>query len=305
MRPTWAVVVMLLGPASFAGAQTSPLWHEEKIKNYLPHMTSPEVQDLLTRTDMAILPVPSLEQHGLHGPIGTDFYNGLQRALLVAQRTDVLVAPILFPGNSPYHMEFPGTITLTADTIQRVYFEAVQSLLRHGFHRILIFNSHGGNENISSYIVDRVNQETSGVAVELNEAAAPYLKEPTGLRRRSPVLDRHGGVGETSLSLYLTPNLVNMSAAARATITMPDHLQKMLPQVVAGDPTALTLFRAEGLKAEETGKHTSAKEMSTTGAWSVREPKEATAEQGRREAEAFVNAAVQFIEKWKQLVPRK
>jgi creatinine amidohydrolase len=45
-------------------AQTNPLWHEEKIKNYLPHMTWPEVQDLLTRTDMAIVPVASLEEHG-------------------------------------------------------------------------------------------------------------------------------------------------------------------------------------------------------------------------------------------------
>ena len=36
-----------------ACAQTNPLWHEEKIKNYLPHMTSPEVRDLLRKTDMA------------------------------------------------------------------------------------------------------------------------------------------------------------------------------------------------------------------------------------------------------------
>src|SRR5258705_10262020 len=85
--------------------QTNPLWHEEKIKNYLPHMSWPEVQDLLTRTDMVIIPIASLEQHALHLPIGTDFMNGLERAKLIAQQTDVLVAPILMPGNSPYHME--------------------------------------------------------------------------------------------------------------------------------------------------------------------------------------------------------
>lgn len=43
-----------------------------KVKN-LPHMTWPEVRDLLTRTDMALIPVPALEQHGLHAPIRTDF----------------------------------------------------------------------------------------------------------------------------------------------------------------------------------------------------------------------------------------
>src|SRR5262245_30190882 len=75
-------------------AQTNPLWREDKVKNFLPHMTSPEVRDLLTRTDMALIPVPSLEQHGLHAPIGTDYFSGVERAKLIAQRTDILVAPV-------------------------------------------------------------------------------------------------------------------------------------------------------------------------------------------------------------------
>ena len=75
---------LALACAAFAAAQTNPLWHEDKVKNYLPHMTWPEVQDLLTRTDMVIIPVPSLEQHGPQTPIGTDFLSGVERAKLVA-----------------------------------------------------------------------------------------------------------------------------------------------------------------------------------------------------------------------------
>ena len=177
-----AVTACLALPAPTAAQATNPLWHEDKVKNYLPHMTWPEVRDLLTRTDMVIMPVASLEEHGHQGPLGTDFLNGLERAKLVAQKTDVLVAPILFPGNSPYHMAFPGTITLPAETIQLVYFQAAQSLIRHGFKRFLILNSHGGNQAISRYIVDRINQETAGIAVELGEAAEPFMK---GRRRTS------------------------------------------------------------------------------------------------------------------------
>ncbi|MBT8335401.1 MAG: creatininase family protein, partial [Gemmatimonadetes bacterium] len=44
-----------------------------KVRNYLPHMTRPEVEDLLTRSDMVLIPVASLEQHGTHLPIGTDY----------------------------------------------------------------------------------------------------------------------------------------------------------------------------------------------------------------------------------------
>ena len=282
-------------------APANPLWHEQKIKNYLPHMTWPEVRELLTRTDMVIMPVTSIEQHGYQGPLGTDFLNGLERAKLVAQKTDVLVAPILFPGNSPYHMGFPGTITLPAETIQLVFFQAAQSLISHGFKRVLLLNSHMGNQAISRYVVDRINQETPGIAVELSEAAQPFLKGP---RRNEPTaFDRHAGVGETSASLYLTPNLVNMREARTAPLTLPPHLQKMLPEVTAGDPAATLVFLAESLKAESTGKRTSTKEMTGAGVWSTRDVQTATAERGREDAEAWVAAAVSFIERWKQLRP--
>jgi creatinine amidohydrolase len=293
-----------------AQAQTNPLWHEEKVKNYLPHMAWPEVRDLLTRTDMVLIPVPSLEQHGLHAPIGTDYFSGIEQAKLIAQRTDVLVAPILLVGQAPYHMDFPGTITLSADTIQRVYFEAAQSLIRHGFRRILFFNSHAGNQYITRFVVDRVNQETEAVAVDLGDGAvamagsSPQPSAPTQATSvNRPPFDRHGGVPETSGALYLFPSLVSLEKAERATLTLPPHLSQMLPQVTAADPAATLVFLAEGLKPKATGKGTSAAEMSTTGVWSERDPREATAEQGRRSTEAFVDRAVRFIERWKQLRP--
>jgi creatinine amidohydrolase len=304
---TSPIILLLLTPAAApgqTGPATNPLWQEPKIKNYLPHMTWPEVQDLRTRTDMVIIPIAALEQHALHLPIGTDYLNGLERAKLIAQRSDVLVAPILLPGNSPYHMEFAGTISLSSQTIQQVYFEAAQSLMAHGFKRFLLLNAHGGNQVITRYIADRINQETAGIAVDLGDGAAPFLtRSERQTTSTPPVFDRHGGVGETSNSMYLTPSLVNLEAAKTATLTMPEHLTKMLPEVVAGDPTATLVFLAEGLKAKGTGKGTSTREMSDTGTWGLRNPKEASAAQGRADAERFVNAAVQFIQRWRQLRP--
>jgi len=310
-RPGRLLLLALLGlylPPSSVSGQTNPLWTQAKVHNYLPHMTWPEVEAYLERSDMVILPVGSVEQHGLHLPLGTDYLNGVERAKLIAQRTDVMVAPILLPGQSPYHMDFPGTITLSAETIQRVYVEAAQSLMRHGFKRFLILNAHGGNRAICQFIVDRINQETKGIAVDLGSAAGPFLQGPSA-RGQEPGeprrFDRHAGVGETSGSLYLTPSLVQLNRAVPAILTLPEHLEAMVPEVLAGDPTVTTVFLAEGLKAAETGKGTSAREMSTTGVWSVRDPKEATVEQGRYEAERFVDAAVRFIERWRELRPSR
>jgi len=293
-------VALTIGSTRTA-AQTNPLWSEQKIKNYLPHMTRPEVEDLLTRTDMVIIPVGALEQHALHLPIGTDFISGVERAKLIAQETDALVAPILMPGLSSYHMGFAGTITLRSETIQAVYFEAVQSLQIHGFKRFLFLNAHGGNRATVGFLVDRINQETAGIAVDLGAAAAPFMRGSP--QSTAAVLDRHAGVSETSRLMFLAPDVVNLAAAQTATLTMPDHLERMVPDVLAGDPTVSRVFLAEGFKAEETGKGTSAREITSTGAWSERDPRDASIEQGRVETRNFVDAAVRFVERWKSLRP--
>jgi len=319
-----AILAVLVGLSAAPAAQepaarTNPLWHEQKVKNYLPHMTWPEVADLLTRSDIVLIPVASIEQHGLHAPMGNDFYLGIETAKLIAQRTDVLVAPILMVGQSPYHTGFPGSITLPAETIQQVYFEAAQSFIKQGFRRFIFYNSHTGNTAITNFVVDRINQETGAVAVELGEGVSAMRQAGAGGRgaggggrgggaapasSQERPFDRHGGVGETARGLYLFPTLVDTSKAETATLTFPPRLAALLPLVRAGDPVATLVFLKEALKDEATGKGSSAAEMSSTGSWSERDPAEATAEQGRRQTDSFVDAAVAFIDRWKELQSR-
>ncbi len=87
------MLIILLFLTQMKGiAQVNPLWSQEKVKNYLPHMTVPEVESFLERSDMVIIPLGALEQHGRHLPIGTDFINGVERCKLIAQERDILVA---------------------------------------------------------------------------------------------------------------------------------------------------------------------------------------------------------------------
>lgn len=300
-----SLVFLLWLSATLATAQTNPLWTEKKVKNYLPHMTVPEVNDFLTRSDMVIIPIGAMEQHGYHLPIGTDFINGVEQCKLIAQQRDILVAPVLMAGQSPYHMGFAGTITLKAETIIQVHMEAVQSLIQHGFKRFIILNAHTGNTAVSTLLVDQINQTTPGIAVLFEQAIEPFREQRTGPTQAATMFDRHGGTGETSSSLYHMPTLVQLDKAVPAALTLPPHMQAMLPQVNAGDPTANLVFLAEGLKAKETGKHTSSAEMSSTGVWGVRDPKEATAARGATASTNAVNAAVKFIDRWNQLRPYK
>lgn len=280
-------------------SETNPLWRETKVRNYLPHMTTTEVRDLSNRTDLVIIPLGALEQHADHLPIGTDFLNGVERCKLIAQERDMLVAPVLMAGQSPYHMGFSGTIALSAETIIKVHMEAVESLIAHGFRRFILMNAHGGNAAITTLLADQINQTTAGVAVSLEVAVRPYL----GRENTPPaeVLDRHAGTPETSSSLYLIPTLVDLSKARPSPVKLPSHLEAMLPDVVADEPTAKLVFLAEGLKAKSTGKKTSTAEMTKTGVWGERDPAESTLDRGRNDTRRLVEATVKFVDRWNEL----
>ena len=101
----------------------------------------------------------------------------------------------------------------------------------------------------------------------------------------------------------MIPELVELEKSELAELTMPEHLQAMVPSILEGDETALRVFLAEALKAEATGKGTTTRDMTTTGVWSLRNPNEATVERGRNAAERSVDAAVAFIERWNELRP--
>jgi creatinine amidohydrolase len=299
---TGGLMIFLIFQSILSAAQTSPLYTQQKIKNYLPHMTTEEVSLLLKKSDMVIIPVAALEQHANHLPIGTDFLNGVEICKLIAQDRDLLVAPVLMAGQSPYHMGFAGTITLSAETIVKVHLETVQSLIKHGFKRFIFMTAHSGNTAIVQFIIDQVNQTTSGVAVNYSEAMQPFL-EPSK-PNSSKELNRHGGTGETSHLMYLLPGLVNLQKATEATLTLPKHLEAMLPNVNS-DPTTSLLFFAEALKAESTGKKTSSSEISSTGVLGTVNPNLSTAKMGEESVQRQVKAITKFIDKWNELAAKK
>ncbi len=292
---TSTFAIFLLGGSTWLSGQTAtnPLFHQNKVRNYLPHMTWSEVEQALTRTDMVIIPVGSIEQHGKHLPLCTDICAATEISKLIAQKTDVLVAPAVAVGLSDHHMAFPGTITLSPETFEAVVFETAQSLIHHGFKKILIYNGHGGNNVSVANILQKINQTTPAVAVQLNGMA-----EPPWQLIASGALDGHAGVGETASMLYFTPGLVDMTKAENPVLTSSpkvDEVQKHLDE----DPHLSRVISALGGRPESTGKQTSTRETTSNGVTTKRDLESATAEQGREQAERFIEAAVKFIETWK------
>jgi creatinine amidohydrolase len=291
------VFVFLIAVVLTASAQdTNPLFKESKIRNYIPHMTWQEVEDALKHTDMVIIPVGSIEQHGKHLPLGTDSLAAIEGCKLLAQKTDDLIAPVVLAGLSEHHMGFPGTITLSPETFEAVIYDTARSLIRHGFRKLMIYNGHGGNTVSVKNAVQKINQTTSATAVLLND----LKPSATDAVQESPDIDWHAGVGETSLMLYLAPPLVDMSRAEKPTLTLPEIARKAQAGIKS-EPNLGLVVDANLFRPVDTAKRASSREMSATGVFTSGDPRNATARQGKNETDQFLQMAVKFIEAWKSV----
>lgn len=112
-------------------------------------LTAPEFAALDRERAVAILPIGAIEQHGPHLAMSVDrdlTLAVLTRALpLVDPSLTVLALPVQAIGKSTEHQAWPGTLSLSADTLLRVLHDIAASVHRAGVPRLMILNGHGGN----------------------------------------------------------------------------------------------------------------------------------------------------------------
>jgi creatinine amidohydrolase len=104
---------------------------------------------------VAVLPVGAVEQHGPHLPVAVDAcINESLIDLTIAKAADlsILVLPMQAIGKSNEHLGFAGTLTLSAETVTRLWSEIGESVHRAGVRRMVIFNSHGGQPQIAEIV---------------------------------------------------------------------------------------------------------------------------------------------------------
>src|SRR3990170_2185741 len=109
----------------------------------LAHLTWPEAEALRARDDVVgLIPTGSLEQHGPHLPLGTDFLAAAALADAVAERlpVPVVVTPVLTAGLSEHHLAFRGTVTLPEDAFRSWIDAHIAALERIAIRRVAIFS---------------------------------------------------------------------------------------------------------------------------------------------------------------------
>ena len=175
---------------------------------------------------IAVLPVGAIEQHGPHLPVSVDtaILDGLVAETierLVATKLNVLVLPTMPIGKSDEHLRYPGTLTLSAETLVRVWTEIGASVARAGVRKIMILNSHGGQMGPMEIATRELRVAHGLLAVGCNWF---QMGLPDGLFSADEQrIGIHAGDMETSMMLALHPNLVSMSEAQHFGSTLEEN----------------------------------------------------------------------------------
>lgn len=218
---------------------------------------------------VALIPVGATEQHGPHLPVGTDtIMVEWVCARAAAGLPGVVVCPAIPFGESDNHRAFPGTLSLSLDTLKRVLCEIGHSLFRAGFGAVFIVNGHGGNTQTVAAAALELREQSRQVVAQLMWTA---MVDDAWSVMESEVI-WHSDESETSQMLFIAPELVRMERAV-------NEIPSPIPFFEFTEEALLTRKMDLGLPATHT--------MTESG--TIGEARRATAEKGRAVAEQAVS----------------
>ncbi len=189
-------------------------------ERFFPYLRWTQIEDLPDKANTLIIqPIGAIEQHGPHLPLVVDA--AIATAIIgkaLHQLDDAIPAyalPPLYYGKSNEHIQFPGTIALSAQTLMAVLMEMAQNVYKAGFRKLLLVNGHGGQPQILEIVArDLRVQHSDFMVFPLFVWGAPHqVADLVGTREYEEGI--HAGDVETSVLLALMPRQVNMAAAVK------------------------------------------------------------------------------------------
>ncbi|NLF30076.1 MAG: creatininase family protein [Planctomycetes bacterium] len=101
---------------------------------------------------VAVVPIGATEQHGTNLPLSTDTLLAVPLAEALAERLGAYLVPQMPFGQSEGWLAYPGTVSLSTDTLRAVIGDIVRSLAVNGFTMVVFLSVHGGNDIIADML---------------------------------------------------------------------------------------------------------------------------------------------------------
>lgn len=223
-------------------------------------MTQAQIARLPNKAQaVVVLTTGAIEQHGRHLPVAVDALMGqvwLERALaLLPTDFPCYVTPPITIGRSVEHAGFPGTLTVSKETLRLQVLAIARQLHAWGFRHLAVHNTHGGNLAVLGYTLREI-QTAYGLRAELLRPKWNF-----GLSAQEETFGFHAGELETGWMLAVAPALVDMTAATCEWPALLDQPGRLRPEAsparvawitqdlsrsgVMGDATAATQEKGE------------------------------------------------------------
>lgn len=193
---------------------------------------------------IAVLPIAAAcKEHGPHLPMQADLLQAECLAGSLVQRANVLVWPTVTYGYYPAFTDYPGSVSLTRETFQRMVHEILGDIRRTGVRTVLILNT--GISTIEP-LQDVVDTMPKDICIKLaNVYDGPcYRSEAEAIEEQ--VSGGHADELETSILLAIDRQYVSLDKAVAWTpaamassgpFSRDQHNPRFSPAGVWGDPT--------------------------------------------------------------------
>ena len=203
----------------------------------------------LARDARLIIPVGALEQHGPHLPLGSNVLIARRAAVDLSSEFGVLRAPTMYYGvNVRAEREYAGTASLRQKTLHRAINELLAAWEEHGVAEFIIITAHRHEPHLDALATLITGRARVRVISLWDVEIADLLETQPGVL--------HGCEAETSVMLYLYPELVRMDRARDFHISDEEfakYVRGTLPAPppggagTVGSPTAATAAKGEAI----------------------------------------------------------
>jgi creatinine amidohydrolase len=210
-------------------------------------MSWAEVAEYLERDGRLIVPVGTCEQHGRHLPLNTDSLVAERIAYDLSAEFGVLIAPTLAYGvNVDTEEAYSGTASLRRKTLHRVLNDLLAAWEGHGFEEFVLITAHFHDPHLEA-VTTVVTERARVRIVDVHSVDISGFLD----RQTEP---EHAGEAETSVMLFLRPELVRMDQIRDYPLDpkqLRRYLRGRLPRPPAGCegaigyPSAATALKGE------------------------------------------------------------
>ncbi|BAY07066.1 creatininase family protein [Calothrix sp. NIES-2098] len=187
-------------------------------ERFFPYLSWTDIQAMPDKENVVIIqPVGAIEQHGPHLPLIVDAAIGVGVLGKALAKLDSSIPAYALPsinyGKSNEHWHFPGTITLSTETLTATIMEVGDSIYRAGFRKLVLMNSHGGQPQVMQMAARDLHVKYGDFSVfPLFTWRVPNITKEL-LTPKEAKLGMHAGDAETSIMLALLPEQVKLDKA--------------------------------------------------------------------------------------------